>query len=177
MCLGQPLGKWDIAKELGALPAAALTPQPASGGSTPPAATPAAPAPTAPSVPPAATPSAPAPSPVTAPTLVHPGPGHNCFSYAGCNFEWSYDGTLAPNQYFQVQMFFPGETEGRGIHAPTKDMTLAGGQFIFQLFQDRCNVNQFCRLEWAVVILEWDGEDPSSVGPIRAISEKRQIIL
>jgi hypothetical protein len=176
----------DIAKELGALPAEALVPEAAPEGDIP-AATPEPEETPAPEPTPEATPEAtPEPTPEATPapsgdvgavTLIHPGPGHNCFSLEGCNFEWSYDGELAPNQYYQVQMFFPGESEGRGIHAPTKETTLAGGQFIFQLFQDRCDVNQFCRLEWAVVILEWDGENPSQVGPTLSISEKRPIIL
>nr|MBA3531979.1 superoxide dismutase family protein [Ardenticatenales bacterium] len=113
---------------------------------------PAAPAPAAPTAmpeTPAPAPAAPAPSTsASAPALIGPQENVNCFESGGCYFEWAYSGTLAPNQYFQVQMFLPDWKEGRGIHPPTKDMSFHASKNTYAHFLDVCYINDYCALQW-----------------------------
>jgi hypothetical protein len=82
---------------------------------------------------------------------------------------------LQPNHYFQVQFIGGPNSEHRGIHPPTKDRSYtftypsdsASGNL--GVAHDWCSVGIKCYLQWTVILVEWDGVDPSKLG--RTLSE------
>jgi hypothetical protein len=135
---------------------------------TPPTSTPAPPKDTAvPTVKPTAKPTRPAPTKTPAslppPVLVSPDVDFNCFNIQGCNFTWSWGGSLAANQYFQVQLVGPGN-EHRGIHPPTKGYSFQSSWSVYQIIRDWCDPTKMCHMQWTVAVIEWDGVDPSKIG-------------
>ena len=151
------------------------TPAPAASNTTAPVAT-NTPAPTATNTPlppatntpkpaPTATkkPATPKPRTLAPPVLVNPPVDYSCYNAQGCDFTWSWGGTLAANQYFQVQLVGPGN-EHRGIHPPTKAYSFQSSWSVYQIIRDWCDPTKMCHMQWTVAIIEWDGVDPSKIG-------------
>jgi hypothetical protein len=148
---------------------------------TPPTSTPAPPKDTAvPTVKPTAKPTRPAPTKTPAslppPVLVSPDVDFSCYNIGGCNFTWSWGGSLAANQYFQVQLVGPGN-EHRGIHPPTKGYSFHSSNDVFLIITDWCNKDYYCHIKWTVAIIEWDGKDPSKIGRTLKEATPRTITL
>jgi hypothetical protein len=103
------------------------------------------------------------PASLPPPVLLSPNEEFSCFNAQGCNFSWSWGGSLAANQYFQVQLVGPGK-EHRGIHPPTKGYSFQSSWSVYQIIRDWCDPSKMCHMQWTVAIIEWDGVDPSKIG-------------
>ena len=137
-------------------------------------------APVPPTAKPTAKPTRPAPTATPAnlppPVLQSPAVDFSCFNAQGCNFSWSWGGTLAANQYFQVQLVGPGN-EHRGIHPPTKQYSFQSSWSVYQIIRDWCDPSKMCHMQWTVVIIEWNGVDPSKIGRTLAEAAPRWVWL
>lgn len=102
------------------------------------------------------------------PQLMSPAVDFSCFNIGGCTFSWAWGGSLAANQYFQVQLVGPGN-EHRGIHPPTKGYSFQSNWTVYEIIPDWCNRNYMCHMQWTVALIEWDGVDPGKIG--RTLSE------
>ncbi len=111
-----------------------------------------------------------------APTLLSPDPEFDCYNREGCDFSWSWGGTLGPDEYFQVQLVGPGG-EHRGIHPPTKEYSFHANWSVYQIFADWCDVSQYCHIYWTVAVIQWDGKDPSRIGRTLVEAAPRSITL
>jgi hypothetical protein len=118
------------------------------------------------------------PASLQPPVLVAPAEGFNCYNQReqGCDFNWSWSGRLAANQYFQVQLVGPGN-EHRGIHPPTKGYSFHSSNDVFLIITDWCNKDYYCHIKWTVAIIEWDGKDPSKIGRTLKEATPRTITL
>jgi len=123
--------------------------------------------PVPPTAKPTAKPTKPAPTKtpesLPPPVLVSPAVDFSCFNAQGCNFSWSWGGSLAANQHFQVQLVGPGN-EHRGIHPPTKGYSFQSSWSVYQIIRDWCDPSKMCHMQWTVAIIEWDGVDPGKIG-------------
>lgn len=129
----------------------------------------------------------PTPQTFAAPVLVSPVPEFVCYgpnlrrNIRGtfCPFSWSWEGTLPPNHYFQVQWIGGPANEHRAINPPTKDWsytyTYPSDTYsaLPDLVRDWCSSGHKCHLQWTVVLVEWDGTDPSRIGRILSEAEPR----
>ena len=99
-------------------------------------------------------------------------------------FQWTWDGTLLADEYFQVQLICPNGSH-RGIHPPTKELYTVQGGGLRYIVQD-CKGAQTrawdheswtptrnIDIEWTVAIVQWDGVDPSKIGATLAEAEAR----
>ncbi len=69
----------------------------------------------------------PTPAAYPPPVLLAPAEDYMCWHeppHAGatCAFNWSWEGVLGPDEYFQVQLI-GSDGEHRGVHAPTKELS------------------------------------------------------
>ena len=110
------------------------------------------------------------------PVLVNPPVDFSCYNAQGCNFTWSWGGSLAANQYFQVQLVGPGN-EHRGIHPPTKGYSFQSSWSVYQIIRDWCDPTKMCHMQWTVAIVQWDGVDPSKIGRTLAEAALRWVWL
>jgi len=124
----------------------------------------------------------PTPAAYPPPVLLAPPDDHMCFQpppHDGvtCGFRWSWEGALGPDEYFQVQ-FIGANNEHRGVHAPTKELSYT---YIYSHWggwsADWCDFAQPCRLQWTVVVVEWDGVDPGRLGRTLAEAAPRFFYL
>lgn len=136
----------------------------------------------APTARPTITPTA-APQTYPPPILLSPSPEFHCWKppprWGGptCEFRWSWPGELKPNQYFQVQIV-DADSGHWGIHAPTKELSYTYVYDVWRPFQwDGCDLHRKCRLQWTVVVVEWDGVDTGRLGRILAEAEPRFVNL
>ena len=116
------------------------------------------------------------PASLPPPVLMGPAEDFNCYNIAGCNFTWSWGGSLAANQYFQVQLVGPGN-EHRGIHPPTKGYSFQSNWSVYQIIPDWCDRTKMCHMQWTVAIIEWDGVDPGKIGRTLAEAAPRWVWL
>lgn len=99
-------------------------------------------------------------------------------------FRWAWEGTLGPDEYFQVQLICPNGSH-RGIHPPTKDLLTVQGGGVRYVVQD-CKGTKTrawdhepwtpvrnIPIQWTVAIVQWDGVDPSRIGATLAEAEPR----
>jgi len=110
------------------------------------------------------------------PVLMSPDVDFSCYNIGGCNFTWSWGGSLAANQYFQVQLVGPGN-EHRGIHPPTKGYSFQSNWTVYQIIRDWCDPTKMCHMQWTVAIIEWDGVDPGKIGRTLAEAAPRWVWL
>lgn len=99
-------------------------------------------------------------------------------------FRWTWEGTLGPDEYFQVQLICPNGSH-RGIHPPTKDLLTVQGGGLRYVVQDCKGAKtrawdheswtpvRNIPIEWTVAIVRWDGVDPSRIGATLAEAEAR----
>lgn len=172
---GPPIGCGVVVRQGGGTPAQPTTAPtaPAQPTAVPPAQPTAVPPAQPTAVPPAQPTTVPA-APAVKPVITAPTTNFNCYvDPGGCTFGWTYGGTLAPNQYFQVQAFVLNSNQaGRGLHAPTKSMSVSlNGATTFQLLRDICDAELFCGVNIRVAVVEWDGADPSRIGTVVALSD------
>ena len=120
----------------------------------------------------------PTPASYPPPTLLNPPAEFNCYDQfgAGCDFSWSWGMALKTNEYFQVQLVGPSNAH-RGIHPPTKGYSFHSSNDVYQIITDWCDPNKYCHIQWAVVVVEWDGVDPGKIGRTLAESAWRWIKL
>ncbi len=154
------------------VPAATNTPMPTVTNTPVPAAT----ATNTPKPAPTATKKPAKPKTLSPPVLVNPPVDFSCYNAQGCNFTWSWGGSLAANQYFQVQLVGPGN-EHRGIHPPTKGYSFQSSWSVYQIIRDWCDPTKMCHMQWTVAIIEWDGVDPSKIGRTLAEAALRWVWL
>lgn len=163
-------------------PAATDTPVPTATSTQAPTATNTPkPAPTATNTPkpaPTATKKPTQPKNLAPPVLTNPPEGFNCYNQRdqGCDFNWSWSGQPAANQYFQVQLIGPNN-EHRGIHPPTKGYSFHSSNDVFLLITDWCNPAYYCNIKWTVALIEWDGKDPSKIGRTLSEAKPRDLVL
>jgi hypothetical protein len=105
-----------------------------------------------------------------------PDAGTNCYVQGGCNFTWSWNGKLASDDYFQVQVIGPNN-EHRGIHPPTKGNSFKNSESTYWIFTDWCDPSEYCHIRWTVAIIKWDGKDPSKIGRTIIEADPREIVF
>lgn len=123
------------------------------------------------------------------PVLLRPGPGFDVYAQRDDTvFEWTWDGQLKDDEYFQVQIVSRDASnfgEHRGIHAPTKEFRASTNRDLWGHFRDWEGVHDRPRFgaqariyaDWTVAIVKWDGVDPGKIGPTSVEAEPRFIKL
>jgi hypothetical protein len=115
------------------------------------------------------------------PILLEPGEGFGMYVFGQITtFRWQWDGTLQPDEYFQVQIVSRDDQnkgEHRGIHAPTKECMVTSDRDLWGHFRDWKGAESTIHADWVVAIIKWDGVDPGKIGPTLVESEKRYIKL
>jgi hypothetical protein len=110
------------------------------------------------------------------PVPIEPGVGYFVFDGGGAVFAWTWERELAADEYYQVQLIGPG-SERRGIHPPTKQNHVVTDRFLYRLVRDWYSLREAASSHWVVVVVRWDGVDPSKLGETLIESEPRHIKL
>lgn len=118
-------------------------------------------------------------------------PDHGYDNYmqrSDTTFEWTWDGQLQEDEYFQVQIISRDAAnmgEHRGIHAPTKGFSASTNRDLWGHFRDwegvydrpRFGAEARIYADWTVAIVKWDGVDPNKIGPTIVEAEPHFIKL